>query len=73
MQTITLYRYIRPDGGVTVSPVKPNCDYTEMFRLVADEGMVLTDGENYSACVDTNKPDVWSEVEDILISENEEE
>lgn len=63
MQTIALYRHIRPDGGVTVSPIKPEGDYTEMFRLVADEGMALTDGENYSACVDTDKPDMWTEIE----------
>lgn len=46
MTTITLYRYIRDDGGVTVSPEKPDCDYTEKVRLVADVGkrLVLPDG-----------------------------
>ena len=61
MQKITLYRYNRPDGGVTVSPVKPDGEYTEMYRLVADEGMVLTDGVDQTACIDTDKPDVWME------------
>lgn len=64
MQTITLYRYTRPDGGVTVSPVKPDGDYTEMFRLVADEGMILTDGANEAACIDTDAPGAWSEIVD---------
>ena len=64
MQKKTLYRFIRPDGGVTVSTVKPDGDYTELSRLVADDGHILTDGEHFSSCTDTDNPDVWSEVED---------
>ena len=53
MQIINLYRYTRPDGGVTVSPVKPEGEYEPMYRLVADEGMALTkDGENLTSCAD---------------------
>ena len=62
MQTIKLYRYNRPNGGVTVSPVMPDCEYTEMFRLVADEGFVLTNGEIYTSCVDTDELNKWTEV-----------
>lgn len=64
MQTIPLYRYTRPDGGVTVSTVKPSVDYTELFRLVADEGYTLTNGETTTACIDTDNPDNWTEIED---------
>ena len=64
MQEITLYRYNRPDGGVTVSPVKPDTEYTELFRLVADEGCTLTDGTNSASCVDTDNPQAWTEVLD---------
>ena len=64
MQTINLYRYNRPDGGVTVSPVMPDCEYTEMFRLVADEGFVLTDGETFTHCVDTDDVGAWTEIPD---------
>lgn len=64
MQTIKLYRYNRPDGGVTISPAKPDCEYTEMVRLVADEGFVLTDGETFTTCVDTDEPSAWTEVPD---------
>lgn len=63
MQKITLYRYARPDGGVSVSPVKPDGEYTELFRLVADEGMILTDGTTRTTCIDTDTPDAWQEVE----------
>ena len=62
MQTIELYRYNRPDGGVTISPVKPECDYMKTFRLVADEGFVLTNGEVYASCVDTDTPGAWTEI-----------
>lgn len=61
MQKITLYRYNRPDGGVTVSPVKPNAECTELYRLIADEGCTLTDGANHVECVDTDYPEAWAE------------
>ena len=65
MQAIKLYRYNRADGGVTVSPVKPDCEYTEMVRLVADEGKVLTqDGESFTSCIDTDTADGWYEVDE---------
>lgn len=65
MQTIILYRYSRLDGGVTTSPVKPEGDYTEMYRLVADEGKVLTqDGVEFAACVDVASVDGWYEVDE---------
>ena len=64
MQTITLYRYEREGGGMTVSPVKPDCEHTTLFRLVADEGKALTkDGENLTACVDTDSAEGWYEVD----------
>jgi hypothetical protein len=65
MQIINLYKYTREDGGTTVSPIKPNTEYTEMYRLVADDGKVLTkDGENFTTCIDTDTADGWYEVDD---------
>ena len=64
MQTITLYRYTRPDGGVTDSPAKPEGAYTVRCRLIADEGMVLTNGTDIAACVDVDRPDGWTEIAD---------
>lgn len=64
MQKITVYRFIRPDGGVTVSPTKPDGEHTELYRLIADEGMVLTNGETTTTCTDTYDPDIWTEIED---------
>lgn len=64
MKTIPLYRYIRISGGITVTPEKPNTEYTELTRLAADDGYILTDGTNFTACIDTDNPDIWVEVVD---------
>lgn len=63
MQIINLYKYHRADGGVTVSPIKPSGEYTEMYRLMADEGKVLTDGNSHTTCVDTDNINEWEEVD----------
>ena len=63
MQTIILYRYTRPDGGISVSPIKPNVEYTEMVRLIADEGKVLTDGTNTTMCIDVSSIEGWTEID----------
>lgn len=64
MQKIPLYRYTRPDGGVTVSTVRPEGEYTPMTRLVADEGYTLTDGTTTTSCTDTATPEAWKEIPD---------
>lgn len=70
MEIKTLYRFTRPDGGITVSPEKPDSEYTEMFRLIADEGKLLTqDGENMTSCVDTDSTEGWYEVEEQVEEE----
>lgn len=71
MQVITLYRYERDDGGITTSPVEPDCEYTEMYRLIADEGKVLTqDGIKTTMCADVHTLDGWYEI-DAPEDENE--
>lgn len=62
MEKITLYRSVRADGGVTTSPRKPEGAYTVLYRLVAAEGMTLTDGSTKTECVDTERPEAWVEV-----------
>lgn len=63
MQKITLYRYARSNGGTTVSPKKPDCEYTETYRLIADEGKILQNGDTQAVCVDTNDTTNWVEVD----------
>lgn len=65
MQKITLYRYKRDDGGVTISPVQPDWEYTVLYRLVAEDGYTLTDGNTTAGCVDTDNPAVWEEIAEI--------
>lgn len=65
MQIIPLYRYERPEGGITVSPVRPNdIEFAIKYRLIADEGMILTDGENMTSCIDVDNPAGWTEIID---------
>ena len=66
MQIKTLYRYKRADGGITVTPDKPEgIESSEKFRLIADEGkMLTTDGKNLSPCVDVDNVAGWYEVSD---------
>lgn len=65
MQTIKLYKYERAEGGVTISPTKPNTEYTEMLRLIADEDKALTkDGKEFTPCVDVDSADGWYEVDE---------
>lgn len=71
MEVKTLYKYNRENGGVTVSPEKPDCEYTEMYRLIADEGMELVKGDIRTMCVDTDTTDGWEEVEYIEPIEEE--
>ena len=70
MQIIPLYKYIRKSGGVTVSPIKPeNTEYTDMFRIVADEGKILTNGEIFTPCTDVGSVEGWEEIDDTENSE----
>lgn len=64
MQKINLYKYRRADGGITVSTNKPKGEYTEMFRLIADEGKALTNGETTTYCADVESVEGWSEIDE---------
>ena len=66
MQTVTIYRYARADGGITASPVAPTdgIAYDIRYRLIADDGKVLTDGTSTTACVDAASPTGWAEIDD---------
>ena len=64
MQIVNIYRYVRSDGGVTNSTIKPDCAYTLRYRLIADEGMTLTNGVDTASCVDVDSPDGWTEIPD---------
>lgn len=66
MEIKIMYRYMREDGGITVSTEKPNCEYTETYRLIAEEGLALTkDGIEFCLCIDVDSADGWYEVEEL--------
>lgn len=72
MKVKPLYRYEREDGGVTVSPIEPECEYTERVRLFADEGkMLTTDGEKFCSVIDVDSADGWYEVDAPKETEDE--
>lgn len=62
MQIKKLYKYEREGGGITISPNKPEGEYIEMYRLIADEGKMLTDGVNICPCADVESVDGWEEI-----------
>lgn len=64
MQIMPLYKYKRKKGGTTVSPIKPDCEYTEMYRLVADEGKAITNGDVITTCADVVSVDGWVEIDE---------
>lgn len=59
-----LYKFKRADGGITVSPIKPDGEYTEMVRVIADEGKVVTkDGINFFSVIDDDSADNYYEID----------
>lgn len=72
MKKIILYRYKRPDGGITTSPSQPDgVVYDLRYRLLADDGKALTDGVTITACIDVSSPDGWTEIDDSGKDEDE--
>jgi len=62
-QTVNLYRYKNEDGSISITPNKISpLDPVYKYRLIADEGEVLTDGDNEYYCVDTDDEKKYSEV-----------
>lgn len=65
MQIVKLYRYVRLNGGITVSPIKPDdTNYTELYRLIADEGKVLVKDDVMTSCTDVDNTEGWTEIDD---------
>lgn len=63
MEIKELYKYTREDGGTTVSPIKPECEYTLMYRVVAKDGYEVTlNSIDTYCCIDTVEKDGWYEV-----------
>jgi hypothetical protein len=61
-----LYRYIGRNGIITSLVHLDDAKYYPMYRLIADEGKVLTDGEQVIKSIDIFAEDLgkWTEIED---------
>lgn len=67
----TIYKYTRKDGGTTVTPNKPEGEYTELYRVIADEGKAVTkDGVNLYRVIDTESNEGWLEVDAPEVDES---
>ena len=66
MQTKPLYKYTRADGGVTISPTQPDVEYTQMYRLIADEGSEITNGQITTTCIDVVSFEGWHDAYDEI-------
>ena len=63
MQIKTIYRFIREDGGTTITTERPAANYTICYRIIADNGKALTlDGTVLHDVVDTDSTVGWYEV-----------
>lgn len=71
MRKINLYRYV--DGrSIIVTPVqRTSADVPYKYRLIADEGMILTDGVNVTECIDVlcENAEKWNETEQEIPAE----
>lgn len=63
MKIINIYRY-ENDNELTYTPIQRHeDDPIEMFRLIADEGKILNNGQEKRVSIDTYTIDEWVEEE----------
>jgi hypothetical protein len=61
-----LYRYVGRNGIITSLILLDDAKHYSMYRLIADEGKVLTDGEQKVKAIDIFAEDLgkWTEVDE---------
>lgn len=63
----TLYKYKRLDGGVTVSVNQPDVSYDVMYRIIADNGKLVTrNGNDDYSVIDTDYDYGWYEIDNTF-------
>ena len=73
MKTVNLYKYIDTNGTVVTPHARNEEDTPDSYRLIADEGKILKNGEILTYCVDTHTTDGWEEIDDTTTSEEKTE
>lgn len=60
------YRYYGENGTIESTILLPDAKHFVMYKIAADKGMILTNGENYSygKIIPASELDLWIEVED---------
>ena len=66
MQIKPLYKYARTDGGTTITRVQPDVAYIQLYRLVAEDGGEITNGEITTTCIDVESYDGWHDADDEI-------
>ena len=64
MRTVNLYKYVETNGTVVMPHARNEEDIPNSYRLIADEGKILKNGEILTYCVDTHTTDGWEEIDD---------
>lgn len=61
-----LYRYFGRNGMITSLVLLDNIEHLLMYRLIADEGKVLTDGQLKVKSIDIFSEDLgkWTEIDE---------
>ena len=61
-----LYRYVGRNGSITSLILLDDTKFYPMYRLIADEGKVLTDGELIVKSIDIFAEDLgkWTEIDE---------
>lgn len=61
-----LYRYFGRNGMITSLVLLDNIEHLLMYRLIADEGKILTNGELLVKSIDIFSEDLskWTEIEE---------
>ena len=64
MRTVNLYKYVETNGTVVTPHARNKEDTPDSYRLIADEGKILKNGETLACCVDTHTINDWIEIDD---------
>ena len=72
MKTVNLYRYDETNGIAVTPDIRNDGDTPYTYRLIAEPGKILKNGDELTHCIDTKTPDDWEEIDDVADKEVEE-
>ena len=72
MKIVNLYRYDETNGIAVTPNIRNDGDTPYAYRLIAELGKILKNGDDAAYCIDTKTPDDWDEIDDAADKEMEE-